>query len=89
MADPEQDKKLPQCVGVREFRGNLPSFLRQVRHGRSFLVTSHNHVVAEVRPPSMEPARRRPGALRGKIRMAPDFDMLPPDLLATMEGGGG
>ena len=30
---------------------------------------------------------RQPGALRGKIWIAPDFDALPPDLLSAMEGG--
>ncbi len=32
---------------------------------------------------------RRPGALRGNIRIAPDFDHLPADVLAAMEGGEG
>jgi antitoxin (DNA-binding transcriptional repressor) of toxin-antitoxin stability system len=78
-----------QPVGVRELRGNLTGFLRQVRQGRSFLVTSHDEVVAELRPPPVatRPARQ-PGALRGRIRMAEDFDTLPPDLLAAMEGEG-
>jgi hypothetical protein len=30
--------------------------------------------------------RRQPGALRGKIWIAPDFDALPSDMLAAMEG---
>jgi antitoxin (DNA-binding transcriptional repressor) of toxin-antitoxin stability system len=86
VSEPEQDKKLPQRVGVREFRGNLTGFLRQTRHGHSFLITSHDQVLAELRPPSKaEQPRRRPGALRGRIRMAPDFDTLPPDMLAAME----
>jgi antitoxin (DNA-binding transcriptional repressor) of toxin-antitoxin stability system len=88
MSEPQQDKKTPQRVGVREFRGNLTGFLRQARHGHSFLVMSRDQVVAEVRPPpEVERPRRRPGALRGRIRMAPDFDTLPPDVLAAMEGG--
>jgi antitoxin (DNA-binding transcriptional repressor) of toxin-antitoxin stability system len=89
MADPEQDKTPPQPrrVGVREFRGNLTRFLREARQGSSFLVMSHDQVLAEVRPPPhAERPRRRPGALRGKIRMAPDFDTLPPDILAAIEG---
>ena len=46
-------------------------------------------VIAEVRPPaSFARSRRRPGALRGKISMAPDFDVLPADILAAMENGG-
>ena len=91
MAGPEQDQATPRAVrvGVREFRNNLTGFLRQVRQGSSFLVMSHEQVVAEVRPPPRaEQPRRRPGALRGKIRMAPDFDTLPAEVLAAMEGDG-
>jgi antitoxin (DNA-binding transcriptional repressor) of toxin-antitoxin stability system len=88
MPDSSPDKS-PQRVGVREFRGNLSGFLRQARQGRSFLIMSRDQVLAEVGPPP-QAARppRQPGALRGKIRIAPDFDTLPPDLLAAMEGEG-
>lgn len=78
----------PERVGVRDLRGNLTGYLRRVRLGDSFLITSHDQVLAEMRPPPLsERPRRRPGALRGRIRMAPDFDTLPPDVLAAMEGG--
>ena len=74
-------------VGVRELRSNLSSLLRRARHGTSFLVMSHNEVVAEIRPPSKSVAgRRRPGALEGKIKMADDFDVLPSDVLDAIEG---
>jgi len=89
MARQKQDDKVPQPqrVGVREFRGNLSGFLRQARLGGSFLIMSRDQVLAEVRPPPpAERPRRRPGSLRGKIRMAPDFDALPPAVLAAMEG---
>jgi hypothetical protein len=67
--------------------GNLTGFLRQARQGRSFLVMSHDQVLAEVGPPrKAERPPRCPGALRGKIRLAPDFDRLPADVLAAMEG---
>ena len=85
---PDEDKTaMPLRVGVREFRGNMTGFLRQARHGASFLITSHDEVVAELHPPStaVRP-RRQPGALRGRIQMAPDFDALPPGVLAVMEG---
>jgi antitoxin (DNA-binding transcriptional repressor) of toxin-antitoxin stability system len=89
MAQREKDKNplQPQRVGVREFRGNLSGFLRQARLGGSFLIMSHDQVLAEVRPPPIpQRLRRQPGALRGKIRMALDFDALPPGVLAAMEG---
>ena len=88
MAD--QTNKAPQRLGVREFRGNVSGYLQQVRMGQSFLVTSHNKVLAEIRPPAPDvQTPRKPGALRGKIRMADDFDHLPADLLAAMEGDDG
>jgi antitoxin (DNA-binding transcriptional repressor) of toxin-antitoxin stability system len=77
----------PQRVGVREFRADLTGFLRQVRAGNAFLITSHDQVLAELRPPpATQQPKRRPGALRGKIHMEPDFDSLPPDVLDAMEG---
>jgi len=88
MAGSDQGKAAPhRRVGVREFRDNITGFLRQARNGSSFLITSHGKVVAEIRPPP-EPERppRRPGALRGKIQMAPDFDILAPEVLSAMEG---
>ncbi len=74
-------------VGVRELRGNLTRYLREARKGAAVLVTSHDAVIAEIHPPSprLRPARQ-PGALRGQIRMADDFDVLPADVLAAMEG---
>lgn len=88
MAEPDPDKAPPRRLGVREFRANMTGYLRQARQGSSFLVMSHDEVLAEIHPPSasLRPYRQ-PGALRGKIRMAADFDTLPPEVLAAMEGG--
>jgi prevent-host-death family protein len=88
MADlPDQNLKPPRQVGVRDFRGNMTGILRQAKRGETFLITSHGEVVAELRPPSvLERPRRQPGALRGKIQLSPDFNELPADMLAAMEG---
>jgi antitoxin (DNA-binding transcriptional repressor) of toxin-antitoxin stability system len=61
--------------------------MRQVRHGASFIVTSRDEAIAIILPPQ-SPARprRQPGTMRGKIHMAPDFDTLPSEILAAMEG---
>ena len=85
----ETEAENPIRVGVREFRGNLTAFMRKAQAGQSFLVTSHDQVMAEIRPPpAARLAPRRPGALRGKIHIAPDFDVLPDDVLAAMQGEG-
>lgn len=77
----------PRRLGVREFRANMAEVLRQARRGSSFVIASRGEVLAELHPPSPSArAHRRPGALRGRIRLADDFDALPPDVLAAMEG---
>jgi antitoxin (DNA-binding transcriptional repressor) of toxin-antitoxin stability system len=87
MVQPQKDKQVR--VGVRELRTNLSGLLRQARHGTSVLVMSRNEVIAEIRPPSgAERPRRIPGMLKGKIRIAQDFDTLPDDVLSAMEGNG-
>ena len=73
---------------MREFRANLPGYLRQVQQGRSILIAVRDNVIAEVRAPAMAPSPRITGALKGHIQMAPDFDELSPDVLAAMEGQG-
>lgn len=88
MVRPQKDKQVR--VGVRELRANLSGLLRQARQGTSFLVMSRNEVIAEIRPPSgAGRPHRSPGMLKGKIRIAEDFDLLPDDILSAMEGNGG
>ena len=75
-------------VGVRDLRANLSGLLRKVRHGATLIVMSRDQVVAEIRPPSgTVRGARKLGLLKGRIRMAPDFDELPPDILDAMENG--
>lgn len=74
-------------VSVREFRENLSRYLKKAREGERFVVTSHGEAVAEFGPPAVASSSPRPfGLLRGQIRMAPDFDDTPEDLIAIMEG---
>jgi antitoxin (DNA-binding transcriptional repressor) of toxin-antitoxin stability system len=84
MDDPTGKQQLR--VGVRELRDNLSGYLRQARQGASILVMSHDEIVAEIGPPSRpNRPRRQAGALAGKIRMAPDFDTWPDEILASFE----
>ena len=87
MADETAKGNPPEIrVGIRELRGRLTHYLRQARSGVSVLVTSHSDIVAEIRAPGARLGTpRRPGALRGQIRMAPDFDTLPDEVLASLE----
>lgn len=82
---PETEPELAE-VSVREFRGRLSEHLRRVQQGQSFVVTSNGEPVARLVPVTPGPATPRPfGFLGGRIRIAPDFQETPPDMLAAME----
>jgi prevent-host-death family protein len=75
-------------VGIRNFRSNMGRFLRRARSGEVIVLTSHDKEVAEIRPvsPWSATTRRKPGALKGRITVAPDFDTLPDDMIEAFEG---
>ncbi|MCA1654722.1 MAG: type II toxin-antitoxin system Phd/YefM family antitoxin [Sphingomicrobium sp.] len=77
----------PTRIGVRELRANLSGLLRKARQGETFIVMSRDEVVAEIHPPAREARKPRvPGALKGQIWIADDFDEWPEDILDAMEG---
>jgi antitoxin (DNA-binding transcriptional repressor) of toxin-antitoxin stability system len=85
-AVPSDNKSTHIRVGVRELRGKLTQYLREASQGASFLVTSHDDIIAEIRPPSpVCRGPRQPGALRGQIIMSDDFNTWPADILDTFE----
>lgn len=71
MPQPRQQTSTPRRVGVREFRGNLTSLLKQVEDGQRFVLTSHHKVVAEIGPPSSDVVIRNQAhcAERSKLPM--------------------
>jgi len=80
----------PIRIGVRELRGKLGDYLRQVKNGARFLIVSRGQPVAELGAPSgAEPERtpRQAGALKGKIWMADDWDEWPEGFIDAMENG--
>jgi antitoxin (DNA-binding transcriptional repressor) of toxin-antitoxin stability system len=87
MPQSRQQTSTARRVAVGEFRDNLTSFLKQVENGKRFVLTSHHKVVAEIGPPSSDVVTRKPGALRGKIKVADGFDSLPADVVTSMEDG--
>lgn len=73
-------------AGVRELRGKLTHYLRLAAEGTTILITSRDKVIAELKAPAPERLPpRRPGALKGRIWIADDFDVWPDDILETFE----
>lgn len=74
-------------VNVYAAKTQLSRLLERVEHGEEVVITRHGKPVAKLVPITQRRRPRKLGTLRGKIRIAKDFDApLPDDLLDAFEG---
>lgn len=66
-------KSLPATIGSFQAKTELSRLLRQVRTGKTFIITQRGKPVAEIKPLDKKPQAGRWGDMRGKIRMSDDF----------------
>jgi prevent-host-death family protein len=77
-------------VNVHEAKTHLSRLLARVAGGEEIVIARGGTPVARLTAISPERARRTPGALRGRMRLAEDIDApLPEDELDAWEGGRG
>ena len=70
---------------VHYAKTHLSRLLDRVAAGEEIVLGKHGKAVAKLVP--IQPVTRRPGRLKGKIRIAADFDApLPEDLDAAFRG---
>jgi len=75
-------------VNVHDAKTHLSKLLERVEKGEEVILARAGKPVAKLVP--IVPARRplRPGLMKGRMRIAADFDApLPDDLLERFEGG--
>jgi len=76
-------------VSLYQAKARLSHLVDCALRGDEVVITRHGRPVARLVPALRPRAPRRLGSLRGKIRVAKDFDApLPDDLLALFEGDG-
>ena len=74
-------------VNVDDVKRDLSRFLEQVAHGEEVVIASDGNPVAKLVPfQAAAAAKRVPGYWKGKVRIAADFDVLPPGLAAAFRG---
>ncbi|TMB49205.1 MAG: type II toxin-antitoxin system Phd/YefM family antitoxin [Deltaproteobacteria bacterium] len=74
-------------VNVYAAKTHLSRLLDRAARGEEVVITRHGKPVARLTPVEQRRAPRKLGALRGKVRVAADFDApLPKDILALFEG---
>ncbi|MEO8195666.1 MAG: type II toxin-antitoxin system prevent-host-death family antitoxin [Thermoanaerobaculia bacterium] len=74
-------------VTVHEAKTHLSRLLVEVEAGASIVITRSGKPVAKL--VAFEAVERRPGRLKGKIRMARDFEAPLPEALARLFRGEG
>ena len=67
-------------TNISEAKAQLSALIEKVRAGQEVIIGKAGKPVAKLVPYERSEKPRRPGALRGKIRIAEDFDELPRDL---------
>ena len=80
-------REAPVQVGVYAAKTHLSRLLDRAARGEEVVITRHGKPVARLTPVEQRRAPRKLGALRGKVRVAADFDApLPKETLALFEG---
>lgn len=73
-------------VNTHEAKTNLSSLLDDVLHGDEVVIARANRPIARLVPVGAPPSVRKPGCLKGKIKVSADFDApLPADVAQGFE----
>ncbi len=73
-------------VNVHEAKTHLSKLLERVQRGEEIVIGRSGKPVAKLVPYSETGGPRRPGGWKGRVRIAADFDKLPPKLAAAFRG---
>ncbi len=75
-------------INIHEAKTHLSQLVEDAAQGEEIVIAKAGKPMARLLGITSTPAPRRPGLLKGKIRIGDDFDLpLPEDMLATFEGG--
>ena len=75
-----------QIINVYDAKTHLSRLLDQVAQGEEIIIARAGKPLAKLVPYRDDDQPRVPGSWHGRVRIAPDFDELPPDLAAAFEG---
>ena len=74
-------------INIRDAKTNFSKLIEAVARGKEVVIAKAGKPAARLVPVQPQKTVRKPGALKGKMRIARDFDApLDADLLADFEG---
>jgi prevent-host-death family protein len=75
-----------KVTDIHEAKTHFSQLVERVAAGEEIVIGRAGKPVAKLVPFKEAPPQRKPGAWKGRVWISPDFDELPPDLLAAFEG---
>ena len=66
------------AVNIAEAKARFSELVRKALSGERVVITRDNKPLLELVPLSASGQKRVPGSARGLVRIAPDFDAIPP-----------
>ncbi|OGT41288.1 MAG: antitoxin [Gammaproteobacteria bacterium RIFCSPHIGHO2_12_FULL_37_34] len=74
-------------VNIHQAKTNFSKLIDAVMHGEEIIIAKAGKPAAKLIPIIVTKPKRKPGTLKGKIRISADFDApLPDDILDSFEG---
>lgn len=78
---------MPRTVNIHAAKTHLSRLVEQAEGGEEIIIARGGRPVARLMPLARTVKRRRPGLLRGRIKISADFDApLPDSVLKRFEG---
>ncbi|MFP4393213.1 MAG: type II toxin-antitoxin system Phd/YefM family antitoxin [Desulfohalobiaceae bacterium] len=73
-----------QITNISEAKAQLSALIEKVMAGEEVIIGKAGKPVARIVKYENNRQQRQPGALKGKIKIADDFDMLPNDIAEVL-----
>jgi len=77
-----------ESVNIHQAKTNLSRLIERVEAGEKIVIARSGTPVAMLVPIAAERRLRKLGLCAGQVKVAEDFDDLPPDIHDAFEGGG-
>ena len=76
-----------QVINIHDAKTQFSKLIEAVSHGEEIIIAKAGKPAARLVPMPTQQIIRQPGGLKGKIRIADDFDTsLPDDMIQAFEG---
>jgi prevent-host-death family protein len=73
-------------VNMHEAKSNLSKLVEEALAGEEVVIARAGNPVVRLLPIQRDTRPREPGRLKGQVRIAPDFDATPEEVIRTFEG---